>query len=129
MLCVGMWRHMYIATPLLDTDLHQLIKSDQPLLEEHCRYFMWQLLRGLHALHAAGVLHRDIKPSNLLVNGNCDLRIADFGISRGLDAPVTREAAMQSAGGSAREPIEPAREYSLVGASVAAAGGDRRAHQ
>ena len=29
--------------------------------------FMWQLLRGLHALHEAGVLHRDLKPSSSTV--------------------------------------------------------------
>ena len=28
---------------------------------------MWQLLRGLHALHEAGVLHRDLKPSSSTV--------------------------------------------------------------
>jgi mitogen-activated protein kinase 1/3 len=28
------------------------------------------------------VLHRDLKPGNLLVNANCDLALADFGLSR-----------------------------------------------
>ena len=78
------WRDLYLVTDLLDSDLHQVIKSDQELSDQHCRWFAWQLLRGLHALHAAGVIHRDLKPSNLLVDSNCDLRIADYGISRGL---------------------------------------------
>lgn len=28
---------VYIATELMDTDLHQIIRSNQDLLEEHCQ--------------------------------------------------------------------------------------------
>ena len=31
------------------------------------------------------MLHRDLKPGNLLVNKNCDLKICDFGLARGVD--------------------------------------------
>jgi hypothetical protein len=37
---------------------------------------------GLKHLHTAGVLHRDLKPSNLLVNADCSLAMADFGLAR-----------------------------------------------
>ncbi|CAN0874864.1 Mitogen-activated protein kinase 3 [Linum grandiflorum] len=73
---------VYIATELMDTDLHQIIRSNQGLSEEHCQYFMYQLLRGLKYIHSAHVIHRDLKPSNLLLNANCDLKICDFGLAR-----------------------------------------------
>jgi len=45
---------------------------------------VYQMLRGLKCIHSANVLHRDMKPSNLLVNSNCDLKICDFGLARGI---------------------------------------------
>ncbi|XP_021889758.1 mitogen-activated protein kinase 3 [Carica papaya] len=73
---------VYIATELMDTDLHNIIRSNQGLSEEHCQYFLYQILRGLKYIHSANVIHRDLKPSNLLVNANCDLKICDFGLAR-----------------------------------------------
>lgn len=73
---------VYIVYELMDTDLHQIIRSNQPLNPDHCQYFLYQLLRGLKYVHSANVLHRDLKPSNLLLNGNCDLKIGDFGLAR-----------------------------------------------
>ncbi|EMS61932.1 Mitogen-activated protein kinase 5 [Triticum urartu] len=73
---------VYIATELMDTDLHHIIRSNQELSEEHCQYFLYQLLRGLKYIHSANVIHRDLKPSNLLLNANCDLKICDFGLAR-----------------------------------------------
>ncbi|XP_051865916.1 mitogen-activated protein kinase 7 isoform X2 [Pristis pectinata] len=72
----------------MESDLHQIIHSPQPLSLEHARYFLYQLLRGLKYVHSARVVHRDLKPSNLLVNENCELKIGDFGMARGLRAPA-----------------------------------------
>lgn len=76
----------YVVLDLMESDLHQIIHSSQPLTLEHVRYFLYQLLRGLKYIHSANVLHRDLKPSNLLVNENCELKIGDFGMARGLGA-------------------------------------------
>ncbi|CAL0304107.1 unnamed protein product [Lupinus luteus] len=73
---------VYIVYELMDTDLHQIIQSNQSLTDEHCQYFLYQLLRGLKYIHSANVLHRDLKPSNLLLNANCDLKVCDFGLAR-----------------------------------------------
>lgn len=76
----------------MESDLHQIIHSRQPLTPEHTRYFLYQLLRGLKYIHSANVIHRDLKPSNLLVNENCELKIGDFGMARGLSAAHTEES-------------------------------------
>ena len=71
---------------LMDTDLHRVIRT-QELTPDHCQYFLYQIIRGIKALHSAGVLHRDLKPSNLLLNANCDLKICDFGLARSAEQP------------------------------------------
>lgn len=73
---------VYLVYELMDTDLHQIIRSSQTLTDEHFQYFIYQLLRGLKYVHSANVLHRDLKPSNLLLNASCDLKICDFGLAR-----------------------------------------------
>jgi len=73
---------VYIVYELMDADLHAIIASAQPLGPDHWSFFAHQVLAGLGACHASGVLHRDIKPGNLLVNAACDLKVADFGLAR-----------------------------------------------
>ena len=35
-------------------------------------------------MHSAELLHRDMKPSNLLLNSDCLMKVADFGLARSL---------------------------------------------
>lgn len=71
----------------MQSDLHKIIVSTQPLTSDHVKVFLYQILRGLKYLHSARILHRDIKPGNLLVNSNCLLKICDFGLAR-VDDPI-----------------------------------------
>uniref|UniRef100_UPI00358E7353 serine/threonine-protein kinase NLK isoform X2 n=1 Tax=Myxine glutinosa TaxID=7769 RepID=UPI00358E7353 len=76
------FEEIYVVTELMQSDLHKIIVSPQPLSSDHVKVFLYQILRGLKYLHSAGILHRDIKPGNLLVNSNCVLKICDFGLAR-----------------------------------------------
>jgi len=73
---------IYVISELMETDLASILKSSQPLTDDHCQFFLYQILRGMKYVHSAQVIHRDLKPRNLLVNANCDLKICDFGLAR-----------------------------------------------
>ncbi|KAA0705913.1 Serine/threonine-protein kinase NLK2 [Triplophysa tibetana] len=79
---IDCFEEIYVITELMQSDLHKVIVSPQPLSTDHIKVFLYQILRGLKYLHSAGILHRDIKPGNLLVNSNCLLKICDFGLAR-----------------------------------------------
>jgi len=82
---VHTFNQLYMYTELMETDLHRIIHSKQALSDDHVQYFVYQILRGLKYMHSASVIHRDLKPSNILVNSNCDLKVCDFGLARGID--------------------------------------------
>ena len=72
----------FLVTPLMATDLGQVIESPQPLRHAHVVFLGYQMLRGLDYLHGCGVVHRDLKPANVLVNEDCHVRLADLGMAR-----------------------------------------------
>ena len=82
----GTFEDVYVVLDLMESDLHHIIHSVQPLSNDHIKYMLYQILCGLKYVHSASVLHRDLKPSNLLINQNCDLKIGDFGMARGLSS-------------------------------------------
>ena len=52
---------IYIVVPLMETDLHRVVTSQQDLTSDHVSYFVYQTLAALAHIHAAGVLHRCVR--------------------------------------------------------------------
>ncbi|MEU6310396.1 protein kinase [Streptomyces sp. NPDC047014] len=71
--------------------LGHVIGDHGPLPPRFVCTLLDQLLSGLAAVHAEGVVHRDIKPANILMEatgtGRPHLRLSDFGISMRKDEP------------------------------------------
>lgn len=85
------YNEIYLYMEPMEADLHQIVRSGQPLSNLHIQFFLYQLLRGVKYIHSANVIHRDLKPGNLLVNSDCELKICDFGLARGYQ-PVAGES-------------------------------------
>jgi len=76
-------RDIYLIFEYMETDLHAVIRAN--ILEEiHKHYIMYQGFKALMYMHSADLVHRDMKPSNLLLNSECLMKVADFGLARSL---------------------------------------------
>eukprot|EP00002_Diphylleia_rotans_P025365 TRINITY_DN5009_c0_g1_i1.p1 TRINITY_DN5009_c0_g1~~TRINITY_DN5009_c0_g1_i1.p1 ORF type:complete len:261 (-),score=55.44 TRINITY_DN5009_c0_g1_i1:1214-1996(-) len=76
-------KDIYVVFEYMDTDLHAVIRAG--ILEDvHKQYIIYQCLRALKFMHSGQLLHRDLKPSNLLLNGECQMKLADFGLARSI---------------------------------------------
>ncbi len=66
-------------------NLKTLLQRVGPLPEEEAVRLALQIARALGFAHDNGLVHRDVKPQNVLLNGDGQAKVTDFGIARSLD--------------------------------------------
>lgn len=42
---------------------------------------MYQILNGIDYIHKKGIIHRDLKLANILIDGEMQMKICDFGLA------------------------------------------------
>jgi serine/threonine-protein kinase len=85
----------YIAMEYVDgTALNAFLVKDVPMDLAASITCITQLLRALDYAHARGVVHRDIKPANILITGDAQVKITDFGIAKIESSTLTQVGAV-----------------------------------
>ena len=70
--------------------------SDFVFTDEHIKVVLYNLLCSINFLHSANVVHRDLKPANILLDGECNVIICDFGLSRACQKPIRAETEIET---------------------------------
>ncbi len=71
---------------------------------KRCARWVRAIAEAVQYAHGQGVLHRDLKPSNVLIDGNDEPRITDFGLAKKL--VETRFTASHPSSENARDAVE-----------------------
>uniref|UniRef100_A0A2I2YKH6 non-specific serine/threonine protein kinase n=1 Tax=Gorilla gorilla gorilla TaxID=9595 RepID=A0A2I2YKH6_GORGO len=71
---------LYIVTEFAKNgEMFDYLTSNGHLSENEARKKFWQILSAVEYCHDHHIVHRDLKTENLLLDGNMDIKLADFG--------------------------------------------------
>ncbi|SDR69972.1 serine/threonine protein kinase [Nocardioides scoriae] len=84
---------LFLVMELVDgRTLRDLIRSETPATPARALALVEPVLSALAAAHAAGIVHRDVKPENVLLAEDGRVKVADFGLSRAINAETQHTA-------------------------------------
>jgi tRNA A-37 threonylcarbamoyl transferase component Bud32 len=73
--------HYYIASAFIaGQTLQSLIATDRSDLRQAAR-IVREIAEALHYAHGKGIVHRDVKPANIMIDGQGQALLMDFGIA------------------------------------------------
>lgn len=102
----------YIVMEYIDgTTLEQYTQHQNLLPVQSIVEIVYKCARALDYAARQGVIHRDIKPANILMTGEADIKISDFGAALTLAAETTQ---LSGVGSPAYMSPEQVREQSLT---------------
>jgi serine/threonine protein phosphatase PrpC len=98
----------YLTEYVQGMTLTQWMREHPKPAVEEAVFLIDQIAKGLRALHRRETLHQDIKPDNILIDGNGQVRIVDFGACHvagiaEIATPLKRDLALGTASYSAPE--------------------------
>jgi serine/threonine protein kinase len=108
----GKLRHPHIVSILdagVEDSVHYLVMEfvDGEPLSRHCERealldparivgLAYQVSKALEFANSIGVVHRDIKPANILVHGDFDIKVSDFGAAQLARSEITQVSGVGS---------------------------------
>ncbi|RME03837.1 MAG: serine/threonine protein kinase [Planctomycetota bacterium] len=63
-------------------DLRSLVERKRRLSQKQVLFIMERVVRAVFYAHEQGVIHRDIKPENIMIDGEGEPHLMDFGIAK-----------------------------------------------
>jgi len=98
----------FIVMEFVDGQPLSKVLHGRPLPYDQVADWGFQMAQGLGQLHRKGLLHRDLKPSNILITGEGELKLADFGLATLLgpaDLTARSTASTRTVSGTDSSPI------------------------
>lgn len=83
--------HYIVMEYIEGQNLKEVITEYAPLPTQLAIEYAIQMCNALGYAHSKGLIHRDVKPQNMLIDRGGQIKVADFGIAKGLgDVTLTQ---------------------------------------
>jgi serine/threonine protein kinase len=74
--------NLYLVLDLAEGgELFGMLAENGPLPEARARKYFQQVIDAIAYMHSRNITHRDLKPENILLDGDDQIKVADFGLS------------------------------------------------